>query len=47
MSANEMKKTPTTSTSKSLPGEEYVRQQIHVVPIKSIKRQYMTLGPKF
>ena len=27
MSANEMKKTPTTSTSKSLPGEEYVRQQ--------------------
>ena len=27
MSANEMKKNPTTSTSKSLPGEEYVRQQ--------------------
>ncbi len=27
MSANEMKTPPTTSTSKSLPGEEYVRQQ--------------------
>ena len=27
MSANEMKKPPTTSTSKSLTGEEYVRQQ--------------------